>query len=638
MVRILSILRLILIFLPPGGLIANFSPYPWWATLILVIFTFLVSSALWLVLFSGGGTGKSAAPKLSARRGDAAGDDFFNLLAHTSGTGNTMLFSSRKITRSTQQIKESLGDMSAALETLSENNVEVVDSVEEVKRQIETIEQQMNAVVEAGETLSKHSEDSLQAVERGKDSIHQSEKIMSENETAVSEAGASADQLASFFKEIFKVINTIKGFARQTNMLALNAEIEAARAGEAGRGFAVVAEEVGKLAANSSSAAEEIARLMNETDALVGTVKEKMDFTTEAIARQNEEAAGLRDSFEEVVKITDSTAGQVDHIKQANESLYQAVVDIRGASANVFDIMQQSAASSEQISASAESQKNFINDINDASLNLTRLIDNFKKSTDRYNIPKVGYINWTSEIASAHLFKHWYKRDSGQDVILVEIEGDAISEMYASLAEGEFDSTVSCWTPGMPDIYVDQHPGKLDVLGTNLAGARTGLVVPDYVTIKDIAELQQHRDKFGGVIYAIEQEAGVTQQALDAADKYGLDMEVKFGNNEEVCAALDRAVKKKQWVVVTGWVPESMFDRWALNFLNDPKDCFGGEKFIKTITRLGLRKDHPRLYRALQKFGWSVEDATAFMNLMNKGLSPDEAARKTLEKIDAKLI
>jgi len=636
--RIPVILKLVLVFLPPGGLIAYFSPYPWWATLILVVFTFLVSFALWLVLSSGGRSGETSVPAAPARQGGSKGDDYFSLLAHTSGTGNTMLFSSRKITRSTQQIKESLDEMSAALESLSEGNLEVVNSVEEVKHQIETIEQQVTSVVEAGQVLSRHSEENLQAVEQGRSSLEKSAGIMSENEAAINEARASTDQLATFFKEIFEVINTIKGFARQTNMLALNAEIEAARAGEAGRGFAVVAEEVGKLAANSNNAAEKIAGLMNETDGLVGKVKEKMEFTTESITRQNEEATGLRDSFKKVVKITDSTAGQVDHIKQANESLYQAVVDIRGASENVFETMQQSAASSEEISASAESQKSFINEINDASLNLTRLIEDFKKSTDRYNIPKVGYINWTSEIASAHLFKHWYKRDSGQDVILVEIEGDAISEMYAALAEGEFDSTVSCWTPGMHDIYVDQYPNKLDVLGTNLAGARTGLVVPDYVTINDISDLQQHSDKFGGIIYAIEKEAGVTQQALDAVNKYGLDLEVKFGNNEEVCNALDQAVKKKQWVVVTGWVPESMFDKWTLKFLNDPKDCFGGEKFIKTITRLGLKKDHPRLYRALQKFRWSVEDATAFMTLMNNGLSPDDAARRALEGIDAKLI
>jgi len=115
-------------------------------------------------------------------------------------------------------------------------------------------------------------------------------------------------------------------------------------------------------------------------------------------------------------------------------------------------------------------------------------------------------------------------------------------------------------------------------------------------------------------------------------------MTVKFGNNQDVCNALDQAEKQKSWVVVTGWVPESMFEKWKLKFLEDPKNCFGGEKFIKTIARLGLKKDHPKLYRALQNFRWSVEDATAFMSQMNKGINPDEAASHTLTKIKNSLL
>ena len=210
--------------------------------------------------------------------------------------------------------------------------------------------------------------------------------------------------------------------------------------------------------------------------------------------------------------------------------------------------------------------------------------------------------------------------------------------MYAALAAGEFDSTVSCWTPGMHDIYLEQYPGKLEVLGSNLAGARTGLVVPDYVTINSIEELRSHADQFGGMIHAIEKEAGVSKQAVSAVKEYRLDMTVKFGNNQDVCNALDQAEKQKSWVVVTGWVPESMFEKWKLKFLEDPKNCFGGEKFIKTIARLGLKKDHPKLYRALQNFRWSVEDATAFMSQMNKNINPDEAARRTLEQIKVALL
>jgi methyl-accepting chemotaxis protein len=61
------------------------------------------------------------------------------------------------------------------------------------------------------------------------------------------------------------MIKVITSIARQSQMLALNAEIEAARAGSAGRSFAVVALEVRKMAALTAKAAAEIAQKINST-------------------------------------------------------------------------------------------------------------------------------------------------------------------------------------------------------------------------------------------------------------------------------------------------------------------------------------------------------------------------------------
>jgi len=630
--RFVTALKIVLVCLPVAFLFFYFSPLDLIYTIIVLIVTLLLSVVLFLMLKITGNT----LPTI--RKGGGLTQEFRDLLSHTSGTGNTMVFSSRKITRSTQKIKEELEDTAIALNGVADGNTRVVGAVEEVSSRIKVIEQQMQSAVQAGEELMHHAKENQLAVDAGMLALQQAEGNMAENTVLINETGEAVELLTAFSKNIFSVVKTIKGFARQTNLLALNAAIEAARAGEAGRGFAIVAREVSKLAENSARAAEEIGNLISEIEQLMDGVKEKTDQSKESLTRQNKNTGELRITFDNISSRTEGTAGQVGEINRVNENLYEAVVGIRDAAESVFETTQQTAAASEEISASSNRQQEMIHEIADASSSLTRLIENFKKSTDRYNIPKVGYINWTSEIASAHLFKHWYRRDSGEEVILVEIEGDAISEMYAALAGGEFDSTVSCWTPGMHDGYLEQYPGKLEVLGSNLAGARTGLVVPDYVTISSIEELYRHADQFGGVIHAIEKEAGVSKQAVSAVKEYGLGMTVKFGNNQDVCNALDQAEKQKSWVVVTGWVPESMFEKWKLKFLEDPKNCFGGEKFIKTIARLGLKKDHPKLYRALQNFRWSVEDATAFMSQMNKGINPDEAASHTLTKIKNSLL
>ncbi|WP_252407658.1 methyl-accepting chemotaxis protein, partial [Escherichia coli] len=63
-------------------------------------------------------------------------------------------------------------------------------------------------------------------------------------------------------ESIDDMVETIRKFAMQTRLIALNAAIEAARAGASGRSLAVVAAEVLNLAASVSSATEEIEQVV----------------------------------------------------------------------------------------------------------------------------------------------------------------------------------------------------------------------------------------------------------------------------------------------------------------------------------------------------------------------------------------
>ena len=82
---------------------------------------------------------------------------------------------------------------------------------------------------------------------------------------AVQKSIDAIGRIQSSSTRVSEIVRVISEIANQTNLLAFNAANEAARAGQQGVGFSVVAAEVRKLAERSSGAAQEIARLIDES-------------------------------------------------------------------------------------------------------------------------------------------------------------------------------------------------------------------------------------------------------------------------------------------------------------------------------------------------------------------------------------
>jgi len=244
---------------------------------------------------------------------------------------------------------------------------------------------------------------------------------------------------------------------------------------------------------------------------------------------------------------------------------------------------------------------------------------------------ELAYVEWSSEVASTNVVKAVLQEKMGYQVKTIPVSAAA---MWQSIASNDADGMVAAWLPTTHGHYLDELKDKLVDLGPNLVGTRIGLVVPAYVTIDSLEELNANAEKFDGRIIGIDPGAGLMSKTELALTEYGLDnFKLIEGSGATMTAALADAIKNNQWVVVTGWTPHWKFAAMDLKYLEDPKNVFGGEEVIHTIVRKGLQEEQPEVYAFLDKFNWSPEDMAAVMVWNEEeGADPYENAKRWINE------
>ena len=222
----------------------------------------------------------------------------------------------------------------------------------------------------------------------------------------------------------------------------------------------------------------------------------------------------------------------------------------------------------------------------------------------------IGYINWDDGIALTYLTEVILEQQ-GYHVVLKNADPAPI---YATMARGKVDLLMDAWLPATQADYMKQYGKNLEILGKIYPDARIGLVVPDYVDIHSIEQLNANKEKFGGEIIGIDAGAGIMHATDMAIEKYNLDYKLLESSGPAMTAVLKRAVDEHQWIVVTGWTPHWMFTRFKLKFLEDPKGIFGKAETITAIARKGFGEQHPFVAKLIENIHLSTEEISSLLD------------------------
>ncbi len=242
---------------------------------------------------------------------------------------------------------------------------------------------------------------------------------------------------------------------------------------------------------------------------------------------------------------------------------------------------------------------------------------------------ELGYVLWDSEIASTHVVAAVIERELGHVVNLTAVDA---GPMWMGVARGDFDAIVAAWLPATHQAYYEQTRDDVINLGPNLEGAKIGWVVPEYVPVNSIAELDGYREEFDGRITGIDPGAGLMAASERAIDDYELNYNLIAGSDAAMTAALARAIERNEWIIVTGWTPHWKFAAHELKYLDDPMNSFGDEEHIATIVHPGLAGKARDVYDFLDNFYWTPQEMGQVMIYIEEGMQPMDAAYRWINE------
>jgi len=156
-------------------------------------------------------------------------------------------------------------------------------------------------------------------------------------------------------------------------------------------------------------------------------------------------------------------------------------------------------------------------------------------------------------------------------------------------------------------------------LGHVYEGTQSGLVVPEYVEIDSISQMNEYRDEFDGEIVGIDAGAGIMQTTEELIQEYNLDYDLLTSSGPAMTAALSSAIENEEWIVVTGWQPHWKFGRWDLKFLKqDENKTLWETGNIHIMGRKNIEEDKPVLAQFLKNMFFNEEQLADLMVKVNE--------------------
>jgi len=242
---------------------------------------------------------------------------------------------------------------------------------------------------------------------------------------------------------------------------------------------------------------------------------------------------------------------------------------------------------------------------------------------------RIGWTAWSDAEAVTNIAKQLLEKRLDYKVELIMTD---IGLQYQGVAKGNLDIMLMSWLPTTHKAYWDKLSNDVVDMGILYDNAKLGWAVPDYVPVSEVKSIEDLnkpgvRDKFKSQVQGIDPGAGLMMASERTIKSYDLaGYKLLTGSDAGMIVALDRAMKRKEWIAVTTWTPHWMFSKYKIRYLEDPKQALGGAEAIHAVARKGFEKDFPKAAAFIKNYKISISDLEGVMSKAKDSSYEKEAA------------
>lgn len=304
-------------------------------------------------------------------------------------------------------VKDAVDSVSTGSNTIKDMTKGAVDATSQVTEAIENVAQEatkqagvVDTVSENVNSLTSASSDVADAVNLSisqmsdlqSNAIEMREKMESMSEESTN-MGVNVQEIAKRISETSEdiekmkgILDSIKGIASETNLLALNASIEAARAGEAGRGFAVVANSIKSLSENTSKELDNIKEIISALTEGFDECEKCIETVVDCNNNSTESTKAVIEQFNQIDSGVVDTSSQLHVVSEVKDRMQKDITSLKEQIDIISNGAENNAAITEEVNASAEELSSLLENINQSCEDMVSMVTKLEDSTSKFKL------------------------------------------------------------------------------------------------------------------------------------------------------------------------------------------------------------------------------------------------------------